>query len=821
MSLANPLRHVARRLLRAPLFTLLSLGTLAVGIGATTAMFAVVDGVLLEPLPYPEPERLVGVWHKAPGLGFDEVNQSAAFHLTYQAESRVFEDVAMYTDARPTITGRGEPEQLDGLYVTAGALPMLGVRPAAGRLFTADDDRHDAPLTAMLSWGYWQQSFGGDRGVIGQTLLVDGRSREIIGVLPRDFRFVERSPALYMPLAIDPTQVFLGGFNYLALGRLRPGATIEQANADVDRMIAIASERYATPQGLTPEMLREAGFAANIRPLERDVLGTVADTLWILLATVGIVLLIACANVANLFLVRAEGRYREVAVRTALGASRGRVARDFLLESLTLSALAGIAGIALAFGGVQLLRALGPEGLPRLASIAIDGSVLLVALAIAALSGVILGLLPVARVTRSEVASALREGGRGGSEGRERHRVRSALVVAQLALALVLLAGSGLMFRSVQSMRSVNPGFQRPDEVLTFRIGIPSAEVSDPLAVAGMHERIARGLAEVPGVAAVGMSTAIPLDGRSSGDPIYAEGFPQPENQLPPIRRYRWITPGFFDAMQTRLLAGRDITWDEVRNAAKVAVVTDNLAREYWGSAEAAVGKRIRNAPGRPWREIVGVVEDIYDLGVDQPASAAVHWPMLHDSLWANDVMVQRSLGYALRLDRPLTPALMDQVRQTVWAVNPNLPLAEVQGMDRLVERSMARSSFTLAMLGIAATLALLLGSVGLYGVISYIVAQRTREFGVRMALGARSADVGRLVLRQASLLVGLGLAIGLFAAAAATRAMSALLFGVKPLDPVTFGTVALGLAAVAFAAAWLPSWRATRVDPLEALRWE
>ncbi|MGH7507506.1 MAG: ABC transporter permease, partial [Longimicrobiales bacterium] len=437
MDLARPFRQHARRLLRAPSFTAVSIGTLALGIGATIAIFAVVDGVLLEPLPYPQADRLIGVWHTAPGLDFEEVNQGPGTHMTYAAENRVFEQIGLWDDSRATVTGIGEPEEIASMRVTYGTLPMLGARLVRGRLFTADDDAPGAPLTTIVGWGYWQRRLAGDPAVVGRTITVDGRPREIIGVLPREFRLLDHEPDVYLPFQLDPAEAFVGGFSYQSIARLRPGVTIEQANADIARMIPIAVERYPGP--LTLQMLREARFGPNVRPLARDVIGDVDDVLWVLLGTVAIVLLIACANVANLFLVRAEGRYREVAVRTALGASRGRIAREFLAEGGVLALFGGALGVALAAGGLQLLRALGPEGLPRLHAVAIDGSVLAVAFLLSVAAGGFLGLVPILRHGAGNVAGALREGGRGGSAGRERHRARSVLVVAQLALALVLL----------------------------------------------------------------------------------------------------------------------------------------------------------------------------------------------------------------------------------------------------------------------------------------------------------------------------------------------------------------------------------------------
>jgi predicted permease len=819
MEPARAIRQFVRRFRRAPSFTAICVLTLALGIGATTAMVAVVDGVLLEPLPYPDQERLVGVWHEAPGLGFDEVNQSPGLHATYRDDGRVFEAIGMWAGARVTITGLGEPEQIDGMRVTDGTLGMLGATPVRGRIFTLEDDAYGAPLTAVLSWSYWQTRFGGDPATVGRTISVNARPHEIIGVLPRDFRLLDTDPQIFLPLQINPANLIIGNFSYQGIAKLRPGTTIEQANADLERLLPIAAERF--PGAITLTMMREARFAAAVRPLHVDAVGDIGNVLWVLLGTVAIVLLIACANVANLFLVRAEGRYREVAVRTALGASRGRIAREFLTEGVGMALIAGVLAVGLAAGGLRLLRAFGAERLPRLHEVAIDGSVLIVAFLLSLLAGGLLSVVPILRHGGGNVAGSLREGGRGGSAGRERHRARSTLVVAQLALALLLLAGSGLMIRSALAMRNVDPGFDAPSSLLTMRLSIPSAEVSDPLAVVALHERIMQEIAGLPGVAAVGTASHIPLDGNNSSDPLEFEEFPVPTGQLAPIRRYTWLSPGFFSTMGTPLVAGRDFTWDDVRNHRNVVIVSEAMARQYYADPREAVGKRVRNIATAPWREVIGVAADVHADGVDQEAPQTAYWPLLVEDVWADGLNTQWSLGYAVRLDRPLTPALMSAIRTAVWSVNPNLPLASVRMMDELVDRSMARTTFTLIMLGIAALLALALGAIGLYGVISYAVAQRTREFGVRMALGARRGDVGSLVLRHAGVLVALGVGAGLLAAFGLTRLMSAILFGVAPADPITFGAVAVVLALVAFVASVVPVLRATRVDPLEALRWE
>ena len=812
-------RLAARSMRRAPAFTLTAILTLALGIGANSAIFSVVNGVLLKPLPFQDSEGLVGVWHTAPGLDFELINQSPALHFTYLDENRSFEDVGMWDDNRVTVTGKGEPERIAALMVTHQTLPMLRVQPALGRIFSAQDDSPGKPETVLLTQGYWHKKFGADTGVIGRTMTIEGRPRAIIGVLPDGFRFLNSDPAVLLPFQFDRAKTRMGDFSYQGLARLKPGVTLEQANADVSRMIPLAVERF--PGGLTLQNMREARFDSNLRPFRQDAVGDVGATLWVLLGTVGLVLLIACANVANLFLVRAEGRQQELSIRLALGADRGNLIREFLSESVFLGVLGGLAGLALAFAGLRFLIALEPVGLPRLEEIGIDSTVLLFTIGISLLAGLVFGLFPVFKYGNPDLCSGLKEGGRGGSDGRERHRARNVLVVSQIALALVLLIGAGLMIRSLQALIDVHPGFERPDEILTMRISIPRAEVEDPEQVARTHERIFRRLEAIAGVESVGLTSSVTMDGWDSNDAVFVEDHPYPEGQLPPIRRFKWIGENYFKTMGNPVLAGRSISWTDIFNHAQVCLVTENFAREYWKNPAEAVGKRIRPSLESPYREIIGVVGNVYDDGVDQGATVVVYWPLLLEDFWGNELFTQRSLAYTIRSPRVGSPGLLEEARQAVWEINSNLPLARLRTQQEWLQRSRARASFTLVMLGIASGVALLLGVVGIYGVISYAVSQRTREIGVRMALGARQGDVSRMVLRQGFLLAGIGVILGWAAAFGLTRLMSSLLYEVNPLDPVTYGAVAVVLAAIALAASYLPARRAARVNPIEALRWE
>jgi predicted permease len=815
------LRRVTRRLLRAPLFTSVAVLTLALGIGANTAIFSVVRGVLLKPLPFHDPDRLVGVWHTAPGLGFPLLNQAPSTYFTYREIGTTFEDIGLWDNNSVSVTGTGEPERVQALLVTDGTLGLLRVNPVLGRTFTKEDDVHNAPPRVMLAHGYWQRKFGSDQNVVGRQVVIDGRSNEIIGVLPASFRFLTQNPQLVMTFRFNRAEVLVGNFSYQGIARLKPGVTIEQANADVARMIPMLVERFPLPPGFSREMFEEIKMGPNVRPLAVDVIGDVGQMLWVLLGTVGIVLLIACANVANLFLVRAEGRQQELAIHAALGASWRRIMWELLSESLTLATIGGVVGLGLAAAGIRALVAIAPEGLPRLEEITIDPVVLLFTLGISLLAGVLFGLIPVFKFARPQLAGALKEGGRLSSAGRERHRARNALVIVEVGLAVVLLVASGLMIRTFVAMRRVDPGFTRPQEVLTMRISIPETLVKDPDQAAGMHQEIARRIEQVPGVTAVGLSSSITMDGFDSNDPVFVEDRPGPADRIPPIRRFKWIGENYFTTMGNRLIAGRSIGWTDITQHAAVVVVSENFAREYWKEPSIALGKRIRESPKNPWRTIVGVVADARDDGVARPAPAIIYWPIVIDKFWDNAVLVNRNLGYAIRSSRLDSPTFLKEIQQAVWAVNPSLPVASVQTLDEIRANSMAQTSFALVMLSIAAAVALVLGVVGIYGVISYIATQRTREIGIRIALGAAQRDVSRLFLRHGLLLAGAGIAVGVIAAALVTRVMTTLLFSVSPLDVTTYVVVAAGLGGTALLASYLPAIRASRIDPAEALRRE
>ena len=813
------LRRITRRLLHAPLFTSVAVLTLALGIGANTAIFSVVRGVLLKPLPFEDADRLVGVWHTAPGLGIETMTQAPSTYFMYREDGVAFEDIGLWDNTSVSVTGIGEPERVQALLLTDGTLPVLRVDPYIGRRFTKEDDTHNAPERTMLAYAYWQRKFGSDPNVVGRQIVVDGKPREIIGVLPAQFRFLNQNPQLLLPFRFNRAEIFLGNFSYQGVARLKTGVTIEQANADVARMIPHLIEKFPLPPGFQKEMFNDVRLGPKVRPLSEDVIGDIGQVLWVLLGTVGIVLLIACANVANLFLVRAERRQQELAIHAALGANWRRITWELLSESLTLALVGGVVGLGLAYAGIRTLVAIAPEGLPRIQDITIDPLVLLFTLAISIVAGILFGVIPVFKFATPYLAGALKEGGRLSSAGRERHRARNALVVVEIGLAVVLLVASGLMIRTFMAMRQVDPGFMGSDEVLTLRISIPETLIKDADQTARTHEQIVRRLEQVPGVRSVGVSSSITMDGYDSNDPIFVEDFPAPADRLPPLRRFKWIGENYFKTMGNRLIAGRDITWADVYAHAPVVVVTENFAREFWKEPSVAIGRRIRQSPKNPWRRIVGVVADARDDGVVRPAPGIVYWPMVINEFWTEQVWIARNMAYAIRTSRLGSPTLLKEIQQAVWSVNPNLPVANVRTLDEIRANSMAQTSFALVMLSIAAAVAFLLGIVGIYGVISYIATQRTREIGIRIALGAARGDVSRLFLRHGLVLAGIGIALGVVAAAFVSRVMAALLFGVGAVDAVTYLAVALGLGGTALLASYIPALRAARVDPADALR--
>ncbi len=828
-TLARDMRYGWRTLCRNPVFTVAVLLTLAIGVGANTAVFSVVNHVLLKPLPYPHSERLVAVAHSAPGaagLGSvsGDLRLSQSMFVTYAEKNRTLQAIGIWAAGTMTVTGVAEPEQVRTIYVSDGALQALEVRPALGRLLSRVDTTPGNPATVLLNHGYWQRRFGGDRAIVGRTIVVDSRLRVIVGVMPQGFRFVNEDADLIAPLTIDYGKQRLPGFSYQCVARLRPGVAIAQANADIARLVPIWMRSWPAASGINPLVYENWRIAPAIRPLKHDVVGSVESALWVVMGTIGIVMLIVCANVSNLLLIRAQGRQQELAVRAALGASRGRIFCELLAETILLALMGGLLGLAVAGASLNLSKAVDPGYLPRVNEISLDWQTVGFAAAVSLLSGLVFGLFPALKYAGPRISINLRAGGRSLSESRERHRMRSVLVVAQVAMALVLLVSAGLMIRTFQALHNVNPGFTNPEQIQIVRTSFPTLLIPEPERVIRMQNDIVEKLAAIPGVSFAAFSSEMPMDGiPTDWDAIRAEGKGLGE-EIPPLRVFRYISPSLFQAMGTKLVAGRDYTWPDFYGRRPGVMISENLARELWGSPIAAIGKRIATSlPDSPWRDVIGVAQDVHDNGVQKPASKIVYWPSYGSDIYraTRSPDAIRTVTFAVRSKRAGSESFLDQIDQAVWSVNPTLPLASVQTIRDVYDRSLARVSFTLVMLGIAGAMALMLGVIGIYGVLAYAVSQKRREIGIRLALGAQPIELRRMFVRQGLALTGIGAAIGLGAALSLTRLMKSLLFGISLLDPLTYAGVPIVLAAAAMLASYLPARRAAAVDPVEALRAE
>ena len=804
------LRQTVRRLLRAPGFTLTIVLTLALGLGATIAIFAVVNGVLLRPLPYPDADRLVSLMHRVPEGA--ERFASPAIYFTYRDNNRTFESLALYLPQYATVTEPGEPEQLRSMDVTFDFLSVLGVAPGLGRAFTPDDDRPGSAPTVMISDAYWQRRFGGGENAVGQALVIDGAAHTIIGVLPRDFRFLQQPADVLLPMRADPATSFVGPIGERGIARLRDGVTLEEANADVARMFPILKETFPPTPGVDPQAFR---LEPNVKPLKDTFVADLDKVLWVLMGTIGMLLAVACANVANLHLVRTQGRAQELALQSALGASRGRIVLAILRESVLLGIAGGALGLLLAALVLPVLLATAAADLPTVLAVTIDPIVIAFALGVSLVAGVVFGAAPVLRYAGPRVADALRAAGRGHSTSRERHRVHRSLIAAQVAFALILLIASGLMIRTFESLLDVDPGFVAPDDVQTVSVALPPGRVPEMPRAVRMFEQMQDAVASLPGVESVGFAQCPPLMGvcLSAGFLVegsaLAPGFPRPASAL------NYASPRYFETLGTPLLAGRTFEWADHHEARPVVIVSEGFARREWGTPQAAVGKRVRYNPAAPWREVVGVVGDVRNQELNAAARDDVY-VTLGEPFAAS---TGRTARFMIRSERVGTPGFLQDIQRAIWSVDPSVPLWDVGTLGDLYDRVTARTALTLLLLAITGGMALALGLVGIYGVIGYMLAQRKREIGIRVALGAQPTAVQRLLLGRIAVPVLAGVALGLGATAALSQFMQSLLFGVTPLDPGTYALAALVLIATAALAAYLPAMRVTRVDPMGALR--
>jgi predicted permease len=808
------IRYGLRQLRRNPGFAAITILTLALGIGANTAVFSVVNSVLLKPLPYPKSEELVSLHQEAPGAAglfsvSDGLPLSASMYVTYSDHNRTFQSVGAWTSGTANITGQAEAEQVRTVDVTDGVLQTLEVSPILGRALSSADQQLGSAATVMLSYGYWQRHFGGDRSILGRKINVDGNLREIIGVMPRGFQVVTADFDLILPLAIDRGgKLRLAGFEYHGIARLKPGATIAQANADLTRMLPVWMDSWSNGPGINSHFYEVWKITPALRPLKQQVVGEVGNVLWVVMATLGIVMLITCANVANLLLVRTEARQQELAIRAALGAGWWRIVRALLVESVLLGVCGGALAIVFAYEGLKLLIALGPNSLPRLAEISLDAPSLAFTLALSLLAALLFGLFPAFKYAGTKISLVLRSAGRTASASRERHGVRNLLVVTQVALALILLVSAGLMIRTFQSLRNIAPGFTHAEHLQIMRISIPPALVAQSQQVTRIQNNISDKLAAIPGVTSVGFASEMPMEGLETGwDIIIPEGRPDATEENQPLRMFKYVSPGFIQTDGTKLVAGRDLTWTDVYDRRPSVLVSENLARELWGTPSAALGKRFTELGDR--REVVGVVEDVRENGVNEKAPSIVYWPPI----------TQRSVTYVVRSDRTGTASFLSEIRSAVSAVNSELPLTSLRTLQDLYDHSLARTSFALVMLAIAGSMALAIGIIGIYGVISYTVSQRTREIGIRLALGAQQGTITRMFVQHALLLAGIGAAIGLAGAVELMQLMKSLLFGISPRDPLTYAVVPAVLILVAAFASYFPARRAAVVDPANTLR--
>ena len=823
------LGFAARRLVRSPAFTMAAVLTLALAIAANAAIFAVVERVLLNPLPYPDSDRLVTLDHGA--LVF---NQPQGFGITrgyyylYLERAHSLESLAIYARETATLTGTGEPERISLTRASPSLASVMRVRPVTGRWFTEEEGRPGAPQRVVLSHGFWIRRLGGDQHVVGRTIALSGISYEVIGVMPASFEFPDSRTEVWAPLQIARTMGF-GIWLYNGVARLRDGVTVADARTELNRLIPDVTNAFpGDPFAIGNSKMLKA--VAATRTLKDALIGDVATGLWIVLASVSLVLLVACANVANLFLVRSEVRQREVSVRRALGAGRAGIARYFLAESAVLSAAGGLLGLAIAWAAVQLLVANGPTTLPRLNEIRLDRISITYTAVMALLTGVVFGAVPLFR--RDTFVVTLNDGGRGNTVSRSRHRARRLLMGAQVALALVLLIASGLMVRSFQKMRNVDPGFN-PASVMNFNLALPASAYTSRDAAFTAQSTILNRLSTLPGVLSVASSTSLPFSPGGFGNTVFVQDRPRDLNVVPPPALWEGVSGGFFETMGIRLLRGRTLTRDDVDHRRPVAVISDALAKNLF-PREDPMGRYLMSAapPARPGGppapvplQIVGIVANTAMRTLTDAAPSIIYMPM--SIAGGPDIPPSALVGPDIStmyfvLRTAVDPvSLSASIRRAVDGVDPKLAIAQAGTLQAVVDRASAQMAFTMSLIAIAACVALLLGVVGIYGVMSYIVSQRTGEIGVRLALGAEPKAVASMILRQGSAVTGIGAIIGLLIALAGSRLIESLLYGVGPRDPVVFGATTAMLLVVAVLACWLPARSAARLSPLEALRTE
>ncbi|HVF90769.1 MAG TPA: ABC transporter permease [Blastocatellia bacterium] len=806
--LIQDLRYGIRMLGQKPGFTIIAVLALALGIAANSAIFSVVNTVLLRPLAYKDPERLALIWTKfEPDLPQNWVSGPEVLDFRERAQS--FEEIAVLSWNTVGLTGAGDPEQVTAGAVSANLFPMLGVAPARGRVFTEDEDKPGGERVVLLSHGLWQKRFGGDPNLVNQTVELDGQNTTVIGIMPPDFGILPpdaqspKSIDLWVPLAVDFKTLGRGSHGFRVIGKTRPGVTVEQARAEMENV----------GEQMDQEFYQDSGFGATAVPFLGHVVRNIRPALLILLGAVSFVLLIACANVANLLLARAASREKEIAIRTALGAGRLRIIRQLLTESVVLALLSGAVGLVLTVLGLRALVALAPDNVPRLNEVGVDLRVLAFTFGVSLFTGVVFGLFPAFQASRPDMNESLKEGGKGSSKGAHGRRVRNLLVVSEVALALVLLTGAGLMIRSFLRLQKVDPGF-KPEGVITMRLQVPQSRYPDNPQIVSFYQGVMEKVKALPGVEYAGAVSNLPLSGSySSGTVTVDQPSASIDNASFEADR-RSITPDYFPALGIELQRGSNFTGAETADSQGVVIVDETFANRFW-PGEDPIGRRIKlggNQSTAPWLTIVGVVGHAKHYNLNSKGREQVYFPHAQRQT--------RTLFLAVRTSGDPS-ALVGAIRSQVWALDPSQPLSDVQTMEQRVYSSVAQPRFNTMLLGIFASVALILAAIGVYGVMNYAVTQRTHEIGIRMALGARQKDIFGLVVGQGMLLVAIGVAIGLVGAFIVTRLMASLLFGVTATDPTTFAGVALVLVMVSLLASYIPARKATRVDPMVALRYE
>lgn len=800
--------------------------TLVIGIGAAVAIFALVNGVLLKPLPYGDPDGLVVPYHNMQLVGLSKGNQTAGTYRTYKKLARSLEAIGVYQRSAVNVSDSrsgAAPQRINSADITQSVLPILQVPPLLGRNFTEAEDAPKGPNVLLISEGLWRSRFAADRGVLGRTLEINGQTWEIIGVMPKRFRFPSAETQLWLPVRMDPNEPFPGGFNYDGIARLRKGVTIADAGRDMKAVLPriVELSPNLAPGVSTQMLLDQAKPIPFVTPLKEDVTGGISKTLWIVAAAAGVVLLVACANVTNLILVRADGRQRELAVREALGAGRRRVMAYFLAESVVVTLVSAALGLALAAVAIRLLVTMGPQAIPRLAEVHIDVATVVFAIVISAFVAFICSIVPVLRIGRVDLSHALREGGRGGTAGRARQRIRSALVAGQIALALVALASSGLLLRTFQRLNAVRPGFE-PQGLATFWVALPGARYPKDSSVVRFYAQLIDRVRALPGVKDAGLTSRIPFGPNGwNQNPFYPEDdLATYANKIPPLNFYTTIDGGYFHAMGIPLIAGKTFDRLELQRPGE-AIISRQTAMKFWkdSTGRQVIGKRFRELPNGPWVTVIGVVGETRDTSLAMPPSMVVYRPET-PGMREFDGQAQWTMALVVRTTgepNAITPTIQRALRD----LDPTLPLFDVRAMTDIMAGSMAQLSFTIIVLGAAALVTLILGAIGLYGVMAYVVSLRTRELAVRIALGATPSAVVRMLTRQGVAVTGFGIGGGLVLFVIVARALKSLLFGVASTDPLTLASASLLLVGIAALASWIPARRTSRVDPADVLRAE